>query len=129
MSGGSGQIRALLTKADQLSTQDLSLFLSKLRELLYVRNEHAVVPEAEAKLLAQFQDLVPAELLQRAAQLHQQRMDQSLSFMENEELVQLNERIEQLHLERLELLSQLSIAKEIPLKTLMDELGIRPFSV
>ena len=98
-----------------------------MRQILSKRSLPAI-PEKEAVLLLQIQEIMPIQLLEKAALLHEKRRDGLLTEVEKDELLKTTQTIEDLHIKRLELLSELSQTKAIPLKRLMEQLGIVPFS-
>ena len=126
MTTASGQIKELLREANQLNTRDLGDFVIKVREILSKRR-YPAIPEKEAALLLQIQEVMPVQLLEKAALLHEKRRDGLLTALEQDELLRTNQIIEDLHIKRLELLSELSQTRAIPLKTLMQQLGIEPY--
>ena len=126
MATNSAQIKELLTSANQLSTKDLGAFFQQVRDMLSKRSISSI-PQDEANLLLRIQESMPLPLLERAAILHEKRRDEVLAKNELEELLQITETIENQHIIRLELLTELAIRRSIPLKTLMEQLGITPF--
>jgi hypothetical protein len=68
------------------------------------------------------------EIQQRWDELLEKRDDASLTTLEHEELLQLNEVIEDLNLQRMTALSQLAQARGVDLRTMMQQLNLpQPF--
>jgi hypothetical protein len=127
MGSNTAQIKALLTGANQLSTQDLDTFFQQVKDLLSRRNIPSL-PQDEANLLLQIQESVPLSLLERAASLHKKRRDEIISESEQGELAEITHQIEMHHLKRMNFLVVLAKKRKVSLKTLMDQLGIVPFN-
>ncbi len=121
-------IQELLSGADQLDTKDLSAFSLKVNELLAKRIQSGL-PKQEARLLLRINEGLPVELLERANRLHEKRRNGILAPAEQDDLLRLTAEIENRHLERMKLLQKLSQLRGVPLKSLMNELGITPFAV
>ena len=64
MTTASGQIKELLREANQLNTRDLGDFVIKVREILSKRR-YPAIPEKEAALLLQIQEVMPVQLLEK----------------------------------------------------------------
>jgi hypothetical protein len=68
------------------------------------------------------------EIQQRWDELLEKRDDASLTTLEHEKLLQLNEVIEDLNLQRMTALSQLAQARGVDLRTMMQQLNLpQPF--
>jgi hypothetical protein len=78
----------------------------------------------ETKLLLSINEGVPAELTNRAASLIEKRDNSSLTAVESSELLDLADEVERRGLERLEALSKLAELRAVPLRDLMQTLGV-----
>ncbi|WP_050988010.1 hypothetical protein [Thiothrix nivea] len=68
---------------------------------------------------------LPSARQQRFAELDQKRQGESLTDEEHQELLALIELMEQQNVERIQNLSELAKLRQVPLTTLMQDLGIR----
>lgn len=128
MSSSAATIRELLAEADRLDTKDLGVLSVKVSELLANRPRPGI-PKEEARLLLQINEGLPIELLERAALLHEKRQEETLTVKDQKELELLTTQIEDLHLKRIKNLLKLAQIRGIPLPKLMDELGVKPYSM
>lgn len=83
------------------------------------------IPEQEAQLLSRINAGLPTAQQQRLAKLDQKRQDETLTDEEHQELLALNDLVEQQNVERMQCLGKLAQLRQIPLTTLMQDLGIR----
>jgi hypothetical protein len=82
----------------------------------------------EADLMQRVRERMPRDVEARYKILAKKRDSQSLTPSEYEELLGLSERIEQFEVQRLEALARLARLRSLPLKTLIEELGLKPTS-
>jgi hypothetical protein len=95
------------------------------------RLEQAEKPPAhcgkdEAALLSAISQGLPEELWLHYRALASRRQTESLSTEEQAELIQLSNRIEEDHAHRMEHLVSLARLRNVSLRTLMEQMGIRP---
>jgi hypothetical protein len=81
---------------------------------------------SEASLLEQIGVGLPAEIWQRYHQLTAKRRSETLAASEHAELLELTDRVEAWNVRRLELLLQLAQLRGVPLRTLVEDLGLAP---
>ena len=115
----------LLKAVGQLSTPELETFAD---DVLTLRAER-VAPRLtadEAALLQQINQGLPDDLQERFDALVARRRAETLTPQEHAELLALTERVEQTDARRLEHLVELSRLRKVPLKQLMEQLGLRP---
>jgi hypothetical protein len=118
----------ILEEAKQLSLADLEHLVSQLLALQAERRSHSPFAD-EAALLLKINSGMSAETRERYLELIEKRRAESLSPTEHEELLQLSDWSEELQAERLEALLELSRLRGVPLRELMDSLGIKPSPV
>jgi hypothetical protein len=114
----------ILSAMEQLSPAELEKLVPHVIALGASRRAPHLEPE-ESKLLERINEALPAELMARLCELQEQRDTTTLSEPEEEELLTLSDRVEQLHAERLEALADLARLRGTTLTALMDQLGIR----
>jgi predicted nucleic acid-binding protein len=83
------------------------------------------IAEQEVQLLSQINKGLLPQQQQRFAELDQKRQDETLTDSEHQELLTLNELLEQRNVERMQSLNKLAQLRQVPLTTLMQNLGIR----
>lgn len=115
----------LLNGVEQLSTSELKQFVSQVLVLL-ARRRAPSMPKDEAELLQKINQGLPPEVQQRFDELTAKRRAETLTPDEYQELLNLIDRIEQSDAKRVEYLAELAQLRNIPIRTLMKELGIRP---
>ena len=118
----------LLEEAKQLSLPDLEHLVSQLL-LLQAQRRAPVLPAEEAALFLKINNGMSSETRKRYLELIKKRRAESLSPGEHAELLQLSDVSEELQVERLEALIELSKLRGVPLRELMHSLGIKPSSV
>ena len=126
MASNTASIRELLAEAERLETKDLGMLSVKVSEMLAKRPRPGLAKQ-EARLLMLINEGLPLELLERAAILHDKRQSDQISPEEIAELVLLTEKIEEIHLKRMKLVLKLAQMRGVPFKSLVDELGVKPF--
>jgi len=115
----------LLKAVGQLSTPELDAFAQHVLALRAERIAPRLLP-GETQLLQEINRGVPDELQARYDELIGRRRAQTLTPEEHAELLRLTERIERFDAERLERLAQLARLRQVPLRTLVQQLGLRP---
>ena len=114
----------LLDAVEQLAPPELDRFMSKVLAL-FARSKGPSLPPEEADLLLQINRDLPADLRARLRVLNEKREDGALTEEEHAELLRLNEAVEAFDVERLSNLSRLAQIRGVPLRELLDKLGIR----
>jgi len=117
----------LLEAANQLSVQELGEFMQQVSSL-YARRRAPHLSGRETKLLKQINRGIPETTWQLYKELVQRRQEEQLTTGEQEELLQLSDQIELAHAKRMEALVELAQLRNVPLRDLMDSLGIKPLS-
>ena len=115
----------LLHAALQLSPRELDQLLARLQAL----RGHTKVPRLslpEAELLRRINQSIPAQLQQRHDALRRKRRRHKLTRAEQQELLSLSQQMEQLDVERLQLLAELAQIRQLTLPALMQQLGLNP---
>lgn len=69
---------------------------------------------------------LPEAVWREYDELISRRQEESLTMDEHARLLVLAEHIESAHIERLELMAKLAQLRQIPLETVMEQLGIKP---
>lgn len=119
------EVEDILNGVSKLDTPDLEAFVEK---VLALRAQRTVsgMPEEEAELLQKINRGLPANTANRLIFLNKKREETSLTNTELEELLAITEAIEQLNLERVQYLGVLANLKNVPVRELMQQLGIQP---
>lgn len=116
---------ALVGGVEQLNTADLEWLTN---QVLAVRAKRRApsLPHKEAELLQKINQGLPAETQQRFDLLTAKRRAETLTDAEYEELLALVDEIELRDAKRVEYLVELAQLRSISLRTLMQQLEIRP---
>lgn len=96
------------------------------------RDQQNVLPclsEHESQLLQQINIGLPEETWQRYRALVAKRRHEDLTPDEHREIMQISDRLEHLNAHRIALLIELARLRNLPLRTLMQQLGITPTDV
>lgn len=115
----------LLTAVGQLSTPELEAFAEHV-SALHAERVAPRLPADEATLLQKINQGLPDDLQNRFDELVTRRRAETLTPNEHTELLALTERIEQMDARRLGHLVELSRLRKMPLKQLIEQLGLRP---
>jgi hypothetical protein len=113
----------LLKAVEQLNLSELEQFVSQVI-VLQAQRKALGLPEAEAKLLLNINQSIPANIQEEYEKLAAKRDDEILTDDEHEKLLQLTEEIETIQAQRIENLAELARLRGISLTTLMENLGI-----
>lgn len=115
----------LLSAARQLPRQEFDRFVG---QVLRLRAERIapVLPAAESELLQQINQGLPQAMQERLNELIKKRRAETISSKELRELKKLTDKIEKLDAERLELLTKLAALRNVPLRKLIKQLGLKP---
>jgi predicted transcriptional regulator len=115
----------LLNAALQLPPSELERFVAQLFTLK-ARQKAPSLPEREAELLMKINRGLPTATQERLNKLIEKRRAETISAKELRELKKLTDRIEKLDAERLELLTELAALRNVPLRKLIKQLGLKP---
>jgi hypothetical protein len=114
---------ALLQAVGQLSPAEFDQFVAEVLKLRSRRGP-ARLDAKESELLARINRGFPEGLRDRYDELIARRRNESLTPEEHQELLRLAAEAERLEGERLSALAELARVRGVPLRTLMDDLGI-----
>lgn len=114
----------LLHSVASLPAAELEQFVARVLALR-ARLKAPSIPEQEAKLLGRINAGLSATQQQRFATLDHKRQEETLTDREHQELLALTDQMEQQNVERMQSLSKLALLRQVPLTTLMRNLGIR----
>jgi hypothetical protein len=114
---------ALLGAVEQLSGAELDQFVAQVLQIRSRRGP-ARLGAAESELLARINQGFPEGLRERYAELIDRRRDESLTPEEHRELLRLTAEAERIEGDRLAALAELARLRGVPLRALMDDLGI-----
>jgi hypothetical protein len=106
-----------------LKTADVERFILNIRQLVAART----VPhldKKETQLLKAINNSIPIEQLERYNKLLEKIQEGTLTPTENEELLSLNEKIEQLNVNRMKKIIALARLRNVSLPTLMTQLNL-----
>ena len=115
----------LVKAASQLPPLELDQLVARLQTLRRQANLQRL-PVQESELLRKINQGAPPELQQRFDSLRRKRRRAKLSRQEQQELLALTQQMEQLDVERLQLLAQLATLRKLSLPELMKQLGLEP---
>lgn len=118
---------ALLDSVAQLDTTELEQFADRVLAIRAKRRAPNLTSR-EANLLQQINQAVSAEVQSRFDELAQRRDEGALTPEEHQELLQLVDVVEQFDVRRMEALSELAQLRGMPLRELMQQLGIQSSS-
>ncbi len=114
---------ALLEAVGQLSPPELDQFVAEVLQLRSRRGPTRL-GATESELLARINQGFPEGLRDRYDELIARRRGESLTPEEHQELLRLTAEAERLEAERLAALAELARIRGVPLRSLMDDLGI-----
>jgi len=115
----------LLNAALQMSRSELEEFVLKLFSLK-ARQETPSLSEREAELLMKINQGLPATMQERLNELIDKRRAEIISAKELRELKKLTGQVEKFDVERLKLLTELAALRNVPLRKLIKQLGLKP---
>lgn len=115
----------LLEAVEQMTPEDQDRFVD---EVLALRAGRRVrrLSTRESELLETVNKGLTAAERRRYDTLVTRREDEDLTGEENAELLRLTDELESLNVERMKALSSLAGLRQVPLRTMMQELGIKP---
>lgn len=115
---------ALITGVEQLDTTDLERFANQVLTIRAKRRAPSL-SSLESELLQAINEGLPEKVEQRFHQLTEKRRDGNISPEEYEELLDLIQLIEQDDAQRVEKLAALAQIRNVSIRVLMNQLGIR----
>jgi len=115
----------LLEAALQMPRDELETFVIRLFTLKATQ-EAPSLSEREAEILLQINQGLPSAVQERLNELIDQRNARTISAKELRELKKLTDRVELLDAERLKLLTELAHLRGVPLRKLINQLGLTP---
>lgn len=115
----------LLDAVLQMPQPELEQFVSRAFSLKAREQTHAL-SEREAELLMKINQGLPSATQQRLNDLIEKRRAETISVKELRELKKLTDQIEKSDANRLELLTELARLRNVPLRKLIRQLGLKP---
>ncbi len=115
----------LLNAALQMSKSELESFLAKLFATK-AREYAPVLSQKESDLLLKINQGLPHSTQQRLNKLIRKRQAETITPEEMKELKRLTDQIEKSDAERLKLLIKLAKLRNVPLRKLIKQLGLKP---
>ncbi|WP_414544237.1 STAS/SEC14 domain-containing protein [Nostoc sp. CCY0012] len=113
----------LIKAVEQLSHEDLEQFVSQVI-MLQAQLKASNLQKSEAELLLKINQGVPLDIQNYYNELIVKRENETLNSDEYQELLRLTEQIENLQVQRIEYLAELSRLREKSLTELINDLGI-----
>ena len=107
----------------ELETPDLEQFLQKIARLI-ARRKSPSVSDRETILLKAINESMPLDLQNHYDALSKKLYEETITDTEHSELLEIIEHLEGKRVQRLEYLIELSLLRDIPLNTLMDNLNL-----
>jgi hypothetical protein len=117
----------LLDAVLQMPQHELEQFVSRVFSLK-ARKGTGALPERETELLLKINQGLPSATQQRLNELIRNRRAETISAKELRELKKLTGQIEKSDAKRLELLTELARLRDVPLRALIKQLGLKPVS-
>lgn len=115
----------LLDAVLQMQQEELEQFVSRALRLKAQRRT-SVLPEREAALLMKINQGVPSSIQERLNTLIEKRRGGTINAKQLRELKKFTDHIENSDAKRLELLTELAHLRNIPLRRLIRQLGLKP---
>jgi hypothetical protein len=115
----------LLDALLQMPQRELEQFVAKAFSLKARERTHAL-SEREAELLFKINKGLPSAAQRRLNELIDKRRAEAISAKELRELKKLTDQIEESDAKRLELLTELAHLRNVPLRKLIKQLGLKP---
>lgn len=114
----------LFEKFEELSPNEVEIALEKLLSIRASQRAPAL-GKKETALLQQINDGLSQEELEELSQLIARREAEEISDPELQRLIHLTEKMEQLNVERMQLIAELSSIRNVSIRDLIKELDIR----
>ncbi len=115
----------ILTGVANLEIEELDKFVDKLLALRAKRVAPNLSKE-ETFVLKKINRGLPSDKKKRLMVLEAKRSEGALSGEEHQELLAIIDELELLNVERVHYLGELALLRDIPVRELMEQLGIRP---
>jgi hypothetical protein len=115
----------LLDALLQMPQRELEQFVAKAFSLKARERTHAL-SEREAELLFKINKGLPSATQRRLNELIDKRRAEAISAKELRELKKITDQIEESDAKRLELLTELAHLRNVPLRKLIKQLGLKP---
>lgn len=118
----------LLRAIKKLAPAELERFASQVFALV-AQQRAPSLPDEESQLIEAINQVIPADIAERYAELIARRRDGTLTQTEHEELLRLGDEVEILDARRAEMLARLSQLRGVSISAVMASLGIRAHAV
>ena len=118
-----GNVNELLDRAEQLAPGDFDAFFANILSI-HAKRRAKNLSTDETQLLQNINREFPTVKMERFLVLDEQRRQSALSPDEHRELLRLVRQLERFDAQRLQWVGQLAILRNVPLVTLMNDLGI-----
>jgi len=122
---------AIQAEAHRKGVNEADLVLTTLRNRFRDSNVDSLpgsLSKTESDLLVRINSAVPETVWNEYDILNAKRKSETLSEVEQKRLIELSDEIDEVHFDRIAAASDLAELRSVPLKQLMQELGIRPRS-
>lgn len=116
----------LVIGMSQLPSHELTQLLELLQQTISGKQQLTPI-EQEIVLLRQIRGMIPATKVRRLKALQKKQHEQTLSALEQEEILLISDFIEQKSAERITLLSQLAALRQITIRELVKQLNLKTF--
>ncbi len=116
----------LINSVDQLENKDLEYFLDQILSL-HANRKKKGLNTSEGDLLEKINNTLSDEEQETYQKLLKKRDEESLSEEEHSTLLQISDKLELLHAQRMEALSDLAKLKGVKLSALLEQLEIKRF--
>jgi len=113
----------LLKGVEQLEIKDLEKFVEKILKIR-ARKIAPSLPKKESDLIKKINKPLPKNLQKRFEILNQKRIAEILTIKEQAELIEITTKFEALNVAQLKALADLSKIRQLPVRELMNHLGI-----
>jgi len=118
-------VNQLLHEADRLQPGEFEKFLVKVLALNTSRNAQGLTPE-ESELLKKINKEFPTKKMERFLLLDEKCRQESLAPAEHKELLVLIRQLERYDAQKLQLVGQLALLRNVPFDALLKDLGLYP---
>lgn len=115
--------QGLLNGVEQLEINDLEKFVENVLRIR-ARKIAPSLSKKESDLIKKINKPLPKKSQKRFEVLNQKRISETLNVQEYEELIALTNKFEALNVARLKALADLSKIRQLPVRALMQQLGI-----
>ncbi len=115
----------ILTGVANLDIEELDKFVDKLL-ILRAKRIAPNLSKEETSVLKKINRSLPPNRKKRLTLLDVKRSEGNLTGEEHQELLTIVDELEQLNIERVQYLGELAVMRGVPVRELIDQLGIRP---